>query len=62
METTALCQLRFDSSTTEKPAMEMNCDGMPLKINFLSSFISEFSAQKLSGPRYIKSPHVSRCV
>lgn len=55
METTALCQFRFDPGTMRKPAMEMSSDNMPLKINFLSSFILEFSAQKLRGLRCIKS-------
>jgi len=39
--------------------MEMSYDGMSLKINILSSFILEFSAQKLSGPGCIKSPYVT---
>lgn len=59
METTVLCQLRFDPATMREPSMEMSCDGMPLKINSLLSFISEFSALKLSGPRCIKSPYVT---
>lgn len=59
VETTVLCQLRFDSATVRETAMEMSYDGMPLKISSLLSFISEFSALRLSGPRCIKSPHVA---
>lgn len=59
METTVLCQLRFDPATMKEPSMEMSYDGMPLKISSLLSFISEFSALKLSGPRCIKSPYVT---
>ncbi len=59
METTALCQLRFDLATMREAAMEMSHDGMPLKISSLLSFISEFNAQRLSGPRCIESPYVA---
>lgn len=33
METTVLCQLRFDPTTMWEAAMEMSYDGMPLKIS-----------------------------
>lgn len=56
METTVLCQLRFDPATIREAAMEMSYDGMPLKISSLLSFISESNAQRLSGPRCIGSP------
>lgn len=59
METTALCQFRFDPCTMRKSAMEMSSDNKPLKINFLSSFILEFGVQKLSDPRSIESPCVT---
>lgn len=39
--------------------MEMSYDGMPLKISSLLSFISEFNAPRLSGPRCIESPYVA---
>ncbi len=57
METTALCQPRFDPGTMREAAMEMSHDGMPLKISSLLSFISEFNALRLSGPRCIESPY-----
>ena len=59
METTVLCQLRFDPATMRGAAMEMRYDGMPLKISSLLSFISEFNAPRLSGPRCIESPYVA---
>lgn len=59
METTVLCQLRFDPATMREAAMEMSYDGMPLKISSLLSFISEFNALRLSGPRCIESPCVA---
>lgn len=39
--------------------MEISYDGMPLKISSLFSFISEFNAPRLSGPRCIESPYVA---
>lgn len=59
METTVRCQLRFDPATMRGAAMEMSYDGMPLKISSLLSFISEFNAPRLSGPRCIESPYVA---
>lgn len=59
METTVQCQLIFDPATMREAAMEMSYDGMPLKISSLLSFISEFSALRLSGPRCIESPYVA---
>lgn len=59
METTVRCQLRFDPATMRGAAMEISYDGMPLKISSLLSFISEFNAPRLSGPRCIESPYVA---
>lgn len=59
METTVLCQLRFDPAKLREAAMEMSYDGMPLKISSLLSFILEFNAPRLSGPRCSESPYVA---
>lgn len=59
METTVLCQLKFESAAMREPAVEISYDGMPLKINSLLSFISDFNAPKLSGPTCLRSPYAT---
>lgn len=59
METTVLCQLRFDPAKWREAAMEMSDDGVPPKTGSLLSFIWELNAPRLDGPRCSQSPYMS---